>query len=486
MMKLAHTGAGVQQGDTGLVCDAFQFHGHVRQDYIPNPWTGAVPGASEISPYHYWKCSQDIKTFRAANGLPDVTRPLLSTESGIPYSGNGAVTTGRTDIYQLRRMKYGMVVLGNLYYGVCLVNFYAVGRSAALEFNTIDPANDTTYFGSLGQRDADFAVQALDMREASDSISFPTKTWVDYWKGWQVWFNQNQDPIDGDTTVCPFAEWNRVTFASNTVTMNAGGRNVVAIKKNCGRGEHTFRVHLRLVGTGSQACLRVSGHDKLNGLNLVSSQILSGPTDWTTVEVSFTPRQHGNRRLPDPAYAVLMIDHNGTGTCTASTPVIDMPGRKKGDYFDFTITSISWTPSSPVAGDSVTFSAVVKNVGTIASPAGVICGVAFTVDGDPATKTWSDTITASLSPGQSRTHTANGGASGSQLWTSTAGTHSIEAEVDDINRMPSEYNKNNNVMTQSIIVGTTGVPSVPPPAAAAGLTTLFLNEEFTSVRLYHE
>jgi hypothetical protein len=103
------------------------------------------------------------------------------------------------------------------------------------------------------------------------------------------------------------------------------------------------------------------------------------------------------------------------------------------------------------AGDRVTFSTTIKNTGGLATPAGVIHGVRFTVDG--AAITWSDSSTASLAPGATRTLTANGGPSGS-TWPATAGPHTVEAWVDDVNRI-AEGNETDNKLAMPFQVATT-------------------------------
>ncbi len=48
---------------------------------------------------------------------------------------------------------------------------------------------------------------------------------------------------------------------------------------------------------------------------------------------------------------------------------------------DLIVTGITWSPSSPVTGNAVTFSCTVKNQGDTATPAGVVVGAQFQVDG---------------------------------------------------------------------------------------------------------
>ena len=100
-------------------------------------------------------------------------------------------------------------------------------------------------------------------------------------------------------------------------------------------------------------------------------------------------------------------------------------------------------------GTAVTFKAVVRNAGSAATPSGVIHGVGFRVDG--RTVTWSDTYVSSLAPGASVTLTANGGADGSATWTAEAGLHTVEAYVDDADRIV-ESNEDNNRRSTTLAV----------------------------------
>ena len=327
-LKFSHAGAGLPVGCMNDVADAIQIHNHMRQHCIPDPWSGAVPGSGQISPYHYWKAQQETQNIRALSGLPDNTRPLVEFECGQDYISSGASTAGRTDLHQLRNFRYGILVLGELYYSACAINFYSLGKSSATGFNVINPADNKPWTTAAGERDADFIYAAMDDRESCDVIPIIAKTWQEYWRPqtWAVWIDQQQDPIDGGPDVCPFVEWKRVTFADNLLTMAPGARNLVARKKNLGVGEHVFRAQVKLSESAAAAArIFVSGHDKLNGLKTEASNVLQGVNDWTTLEVRFTPRQHHNPRVPDPKVGVLLIDHNGLGTCQVRNPEIVVP-----------------------------------------------------------------------------------------------------------------------------------------------------------------
>jgi hypothetical protein len=116
---------------------------------------------------------------------------------------------------------------------------------------------------------------------------------------------------------------------------------------------------------------------------------------------------------------------------------------------DLSVTSASFSPGAPVNGNAVTFSATVKNVGSVPTPAGVIVGVAFAIDGTLVN--WSDTSTASVAPGQSVTLTANGGPAGSSSWPAHSGTHTLQAWVDDVNRF-NDVDRSNNKLQAPLAV----------------------------------
>ena len=136
---------------------------------------------------------------------------------------------------------------------------------------------------------------------------------------------------------------------------------------------------------------------------------------------------------------------------TRSVPlsVVASPARP-----DLVVTGVSWTPSAPGTGAAVTFKATIKNQGTAATPADVVHGVVFKVDG--VARTWSDTSTGSLAVGASRTVTANGGTAGKATWPGTTGQHTVQAVVDDINRIKTESDETNNALLVPLNIGAIG------------------------------
>jgi len=162
-------------------------------------------------------------------------------------------------------------------------------------------------------------------------------------------------------------------------------------------------------------------------------------------------------------YYYVVSASNAAGQGSNSVEVaVTIPGTALPDVV---VTSVNWLPSPAFAGSNLTFRASVKNQGNAPTPAGVVLGVGFSVDGGPNI-VWSGSYTASLPPGATVVLTANGGISQS-TWRATPGLHSLTATVDDINRFP-ESNDSNNALTVSLPIAS-GPPQIGPAVVADGL-----------------
>ncbi len=143
---------------------------------------------------------------------------------------------------------------------------------------------------------------------------------------------------------------------------------------------------------------------------------------------------------------------------------------------DLVVTSVSMNPTAPASGQAVTFTAVVKNQGTSAVPAGTVVGVAFYVDNVKVS--WNQSNTTGLAAGASVTLTANAGTP-SATWTATTGPHTVRAVADDNNVIPDESNEANNSTSVAITVGNTGNLYISPATKS-----MFINTNVTiAVRL---
>jgi hypothetical protein len=125
--------------------------------------------------------------------------------------------------------------------------------------------------------------------------------------------------------------------------------------------------------------------------------------------------------------------------------------------------SLRTTPLAAAVGARVVFRATIKNVSAAPTPAGVVHGVAFLVNGNVIA--WSDTSTASLAPGATRTLSANSGPWQRAGWRATGGTHEIEAIWDDIGRV-AEANEANNTLTRPFRVRPGAHVARPPRAVS--------------------
>jgi gluconolactonase len=115
---------------------------------------------------------------------------------------------------------------------------------------------------------------------------------------------------------------------------------------------------------------------------------------------------------------------------------------------DLVVTAINRFPTNPISGQSVSFSAVIKNQGTAPTLEGVPIRVAFSIDGE-TNAVWSE-FTASISPDASVVLTAND-AERTRTWTATAGTHLVKTTVDSLNAH-RESNETNNVLALNLTV----------------------------------
>ena len=143
---------------------------------------------------------------------------------------------------------------------------------------------------------------------------------------------------------------------------------------------------------------------------------------------------------------------NSAGVSVQSAEVAAKPvGATPSGLPDLIVSSLTWVPANPQPGDHVVLTVVVTNQGTQATAAGTVLGVGFDFDGSQAATVWEDTDTASLAPGASVTLTATNGTAGVNYWIATAGSHSVTAWVDDVNRI-AESNENNNKLTETVTV----------------------------------
>lgn len=253
----------------------------------------------------------------------------------------------------------------------------------------------------------------------------------------------NQNPVLASTTDTSFMALKMPTVFKGALFLGAKQNQQVGVLANGGRWDlSTNETQFNSVAIDNFGFLTCNGCHNENKA--------PGDRSFYHVDPTATPGADGTGRLSqfmlvgDPAKggrrpAELTRRANDMGTLLCQPNGVDL-----------IVSKVSWSPANPAPGQATTFSATITNFGKTTKPAGAINGVAFKVDGN-LTK-WSDTNTASIAPGQSITLTANSGPTGGVTWNATSGAHTIEAWVDDVNRI-GETNENNNKLTAPLAVG---------------------------------
>ena len=111
---------------------------------------------------------------------------------------------------------------------------------------------------------------------------------------------------------------------------------------------------------------------------------------------------------------------------------------------DLVVDSVAVVPASPSVGQAVTFTSVLRNAGTAATPSGTTIRVAYRIDGSQVT---SGSVSGPLAPGASVTVGTTGGS-----WSATGGSHVLVAAADDLGAIP-EASETNNERSRTVSVG---------------------------------
>ncbi|MGW6601202.1 discoidin domain-containing protein [Streptomyces sp. NPDC055036] len=164
-----------------------------------------------------------------------------------------------------------------------------------------------------------------------------------------------------------------------------------------------------------------------------------------TVTANIGPRDAGSYQLgavADPANAV--IEQNETNNSyTSPTPLVVKPVSSS----DLVASTVSTSPSSPSAGDTVTFSVAIKNQGTVASAAGAHGITLSLLDSKGATvKTLTGAYNGTIAAGATTPPVGLG------TWAAANGSYSVKVVLaDDANELPVK--RANNTSTQPLFVG---------------------------------
>ncbi|MFF3314699.1 discoidin domain-containing protein [Streptomyces sp. NPDC003035] len=184
---------------------------------------------------------------------------------------------------------------------------------------------------------------------------------------------------------------------------------------------------------------------RLSGTKVATAQVGAlAAGAQTTVTASLGARDAGSYQLSavaDEANAV--VEQNETNnTFTSPSALVVKPVWSS----DLVAASVTTSPSSPAAGDTVTFKVAVKNQGTQASAAGAHGVTLSLVDSTGATvKTLTGAHTGAIAAGA--TAEVNLGP-----WTAANGSYTVRTVLaDDANELPVK--RENNTSTQPLFVG---------------------------------
>ncbi len=164
-----------------------------------------------------------------------------------------------------------------------------------------------------------------------------------------------------------------------------------------------------------------------------------------TVTADIGPRDAGSYQLgavADPANTV--IEQNETNNSYTSPSALVV---KPVSSSDLVAATVSTSPSSPSAGDTVTFSVALRNQGTVASAAGAHGITLSLLDSKGATvKTLTGAHNGTIAAGATTAPVGLG------TWAAANGSYSVKVVLaDDANELPVK--RANNTSTQPLFVG---------------------------------
>lgn len=271
--------------------DGINTHAHTACCTRWHNFDGSAPSDGANSTHH-------VGRVMAALGF---AKPWTSFESGYAWDNNEPNGIEA-------HMRFGSHLCGLLRYGISWWALYCHAKSGHDPMNISEP---TPPFAKRTWYDAATMVSEPTqyMRPVGGQLDIVAKPVAEYGvPPWFVLVPHNRPLTDG----------NRVVMLDGVVQCTSGGRNIVArpvwLEDLSSR---TVSVHAEVAG-GAQAKLCVYGFDKLNML-AQSVQPITSAGEYT---VTFQPRLHNNPLIPDPNYALVWLDHNGTGTVEWSEPSI--------------------------------------------------------------------------------------------------------------------------------------------------------------------
>lgn len=296
---------------------------------------------------------------------------------------------------------------------------------------------------------------------ANGSLTANTWTWVDYQSGGS---KINVALTQGTHTVKMFGTSDGVLLDRVLFTLVTSGSTCTPAPAgngdDCANPPDTTppTVSITSPGTGTQT----SGTVTINATASDDSGTVSKVEFWIDGVLKTTdtgaPFSYSwdTTTATDGVHSVVAKAFDPSNNSASSTTVILAVNNGKPD---FVINGITWTPSAINATNAVTFTATVKNQGTVAGAPGTI---SFKVD---------NTVIGTVS---SATSLAAGGSRAVTLttaWAATGGSHTVTATADSTSAV-TETDENNNSLALPFTVSSpdTTLPTVTLTAPATGVT----------------
>jgi glucan endo-1,3-alpha-glucosidase len=279
--------------------------------------------------------------------------------------------------------------------------------------------------------------------------------------------DRNGQPLDTTTAtdlIQSNPQYNDYYYSTGDLIVSAGGGATPAAPTQVSATASGTSINLSWTGSSGASSYSIFRGTSSNGES--TTPLATGITGTHYTDSGLTS---------GTTYYYKVAAVNAAGS-TQSSEVSAQAGSSGSGLPDLIVTSVTMNPATPHAGDHVVFTAVVKNQGTGATPAGTVLGVGFDLDGSTGATNWEDTDTASLAPGASITLTATGGNSGANYWVATAGSHTVTAWVDDVNRI-QESNENNNKLANNFTVTASTLTPVLQINAGGGVVNTFVADQ---------
>lgn len=295
--------------------DAMDGHWHFAAATRMPGWNGTAetaPSATAFSPYNMSQAIIAVNAVREAAGKPARWIPITTTESGYPINttyGTWSATANREKLIRVRLANHHAQFHR---WGVSLWTVYSWKLSEkSIDYNLVNNAYGEREGWKTILEISDPKQYSMD-RFIGGVIPVPNKGQDEYWRSsdWIVFVNGTSAP-SGTPPTYGFSEYNRVTMDGTKIRCTSGNNNIIHMPIYLTQVGRPFDLVANVVVSGgAKARLCAYGYDK--------TKMHAGVTDVTstsrTLNVRFTPVQHENPYLPNPAYVDFWLEHNGVGT----------------------------------------------------------------------------------------------------------------------------------------------------------------------------